>query len=226
MSQPPDYPGTPADPQRGNQTPPGYPPPPGYGAPPPPPPAGPGNGAPPPGPGSRPACQPTARPRRRSARRPCGYGPAAGRRPAARPTARRHHRPGAYRPPGHRRAPGRLPAAAGLRPPARAVPRPLAVQHRRGGELGVEQVHPERRSAHRSPADLPRGDRSSRRCCRSPARGPGPEHEHHLHRRVRQSRVGHSHHLRRRLLRRHGHRLHPVVHRGDLHGRRSSHRRP
>ncbi len=50
MSQPPEYPGNPADPQRG-QTPPGYPPPPGYGAPPPPPPGGPGYGAPPPGPG-------------------------------------------------------------------------------------------------------------------------------------------------------------------------------
>jgi uncharacterized membrane protein len=49
MSQPPEYPGNPVDPQRG-QTPPGYPPPPGYGAPPPPPPGGPGYGAPPPPP--------------------------------------------------------------------------------------------------------------------------------------------------------------------------------
>jgi uncharacterized membrane protein len=47
MSQPPEYPGTPADPQRGNQNPPGYPPPPGYGAPPPPPPPPPGYGPPP-----------------------------------------------------------------------------------------------------------------------------------------------------------------------------------
>jgi uncharacterized membrane protein len=54
MSQPPEYPGNPADPHGGNQNPPGYPPPsygtppppPGYGAPPPPPP---GYGAPPPG---------------------------------------------------------------------------------------------------------------------------------------------------------------------------------
>ncbi|MDT5148139.1 MAG: hypothetical protein QOC58_2784, partial [Mycobacterium sp.] len=36
MSQPPEYPGTPADPYGGNQNPPSYPPPPGYGAPPPP----------------------------------------------------------------------------------------------------------------------------------------------------------------------------------------------
>jgi uncharacterized membrane protein len=47
MSQPPEYPGTPADPHRGNQNPPGYPPPPGYGAPPPPPPPPPGYGPPP-----------------------------------------------------------------------------------------------------------------------------------------------------------------------------------
>jgi len=47
MSQPPEHPGTPADPHGGNQNPPGYPPPPGYGAPPPPPP---GYGAPPPPP--------------------------------------------------------------------------------------------------------------------------------------------------------------------------------
>jgi uncharacterized membrane protein len=44
MSQPPEYPGTPADPRGGQHNPPGYPPPPGYGAPPPPPP--PGYGAP------------------------------------------------------------------------------------------------------------------------------------------------------------------------------------
>ena len=55
MSQPPEYPGTPADPHRGNQNPPGHPPPPGYGAPPPPPPPPPGygpapGGYPPPGP--------------------------------------------------------------------------------------------------------------------------------------------------------------------------------
>ncbi|MGB8390770.1 hypothetical protein [Mycobacterium sp.] len=48
MSQPPEHPGTPADPHGGDQNPPGYPPPPGYGAPPPPPP--PGYGAPPPPP--------------------------------------------------------------------------------------------------------------------------------------------------------------------------------
>ncbi|MBW0014006.1 hypothetical protein [Mycobacterium sp.] len=54
MSQPPEYPGTPADPQRGNQNPPGYPPPPpGYGAPPPSPP--PGYGQPPGGPPSGPS---------------------------------------------------------------------------------------------------------------------------------------------------------------------------
>ena len=57
MSQPPEYPGNPADPHGGNQNPPGYPtPPPGYGAPPPPPgygapPPPPGYGAPPPPPG-------------------------------------------------------------------------------------------------------------------------------------------------------------------------------
>lgn len=62
MSQPPEHPGNPADPQGGNQgTPgqgaPGYPPPPGYGAPPPgygtppPPPPPPGYGTPPPPPG-------------------------------------------------------------------------------------------------------------------------------------------------------------------------------
>jgi len=44
MSQPPEYPGNPADPQWGNQNPPGYPPAPNYGAPPPPPP---GYGPPP-----------------------------------------------------------------------------------------------------------------------------------------------------------------------------------
>jgi uncharacterized membrane protein len=56
MSQPPEYPGNPADPHGGNQNPPGYPPP-SYGAPPPPPgyggqppqaPPPPGYGAPPP----------------------------------------------------------------------------------------------------------------------------------------------------------------------------------
>ncbi|MCV6972660.1 DUF7544 domain-containing protein [Mycobacterium bohemicum] len=63
MSQPPEYPGTPADPSGGGQNPPGYPPPaPGYGAPPPPPPPGygappPGYGAPPPGYGGPPAPQ-------------------------------------------------------------------------------------------------------------------------------------------------------------------------
>ena len=213
MSQPPDYPGTPADPQRGNQTPPGYPPPPGYGAPPPPPPAGPGYGAPPPGPGyGRHASPPPG---------PGGYGPPPGPPPSY---GTPPPPPGAYRPPAtaHPRPATRR---SGLRPAARRS-RPLAVQHRRGGELGVEQVHQERRSAHRSVADLRRGDRCSRRCCRSPARGLGPEHEHHLHRRVRQYRVGHSHHLRRRLVRRHGHRLHPAVHRGDLHGRRNPHRLP
>jgi uncharacterized membrane protein len=46
MSQPPDYPGSPADPSGGNQNPPGYPPPPSYGTPPPPP----GYGTPPPPP--------------------------------------------------------------------------------------------------------------------------------------------------------------------------------
>jgi uncharacterized membrane protein len=47
MSQPPDYPGSPADPSGGNQNPPGYPPPPSYGTPPPPP----GYGTTPPPPG-------------------------------------------------------------------------------------------------------------------------------------------------------------------------------
>jgi uncharacterized membrane protein len=47
MSQPPEYPGNPADPHGGDQNPPGYPPPPSYGTPPPPP----GYGAPPPPPG-------------------------------------------------------------------------------------------------------------------------------------------------------------------------------
>jgi uncharacterized membrane protein len=45
MSQPPEYPGTPNAPHGGGQNPPGYPPPPGYGAPPPP--QAPGYGAPP-----------------------------------------------------------------------------------------------------------------------------------------------------------------------------------
>ncbi len=73
MSQPPDYPGTPADPRRGNQPPQGYPPPPGYGAPPPPPPTGPGYGAPPPGPGyGRHASPPPG---------PGGYGPPPGEGP-------------------------------------------------------------------------------------------------------------------------------------------------
>ena len=47
MSQPPEHPGNPSDPEQGNQNPPGYPPPPGYGTPPPPPP---GYGTPPPPP--------------------------------------------------------------------------------------------------------------------------------------------------------------------------------
>jgi uncharacterized membrane protein len=52
MSQPPEYPGSAADPHGGNPNPPGYPPPPpGYGGPPPPPP---GYGAPPPGYGAPP----------------------------------------------------------------------------------------------------------------------------------------------------------------------------
>jgi uncharacterized membrane protein len=56
MSQPPEYPGNPAESYGGNQNPPGYSSPPGYGAPPPPPPgygrhsAPPGYGAPPPPP--------------------------------------------------------------------------------------------------------------------------------------------------------------------------------
>jgi uncharacterized membrane protein len=70
MSQPPEYPGTPADPQRGDQGPPGYPPPPGYGTPPPPP-DQPGYGAPPPGPDyGRHASPP-----------PGGYGPPPGEGP-------------------------------------------------------------------------------------------------------------------------------------------------
>jgi uncharacterized membrane protein len=76
MSQPPEYPGNPGDPQHGGQNPPGYPPPPpppGYGAPPPPPPGGPGGpgyGAPPPGPGyGRHASPPPG---------PGGYGPPPG----------------------------------------------------------------------------------------------------------------------------------------------------
>ncbi|WP_055404769.1 MULTISPECIES: hypothetical protein [unclassified Mycobacterium] len=72
MSQPPEYPGTPADPHGSEQNPPGYPPPPGYGAPPSgygappsgygappsgygaPPPQAPGYGTPPPGYGTPP----------------------------------------------------------------------------------------------------------------------------------------------------------------------------
>ena len=78
MSQPPDYPGTPADPQRGSQTPPGYPPPPGYGTPPPPPPPGPGYGAPPPAPGyGRHASPPPGS--------PGGYGPPPGPPPGEAP---------------------------------------------------------------------------------------------------------------------------------------------
>jgi uncharacterized membrane protein len=71
MSQPPDYPGTPPDPQRGYQGPPGYPPPPGYGTPPPPPPGPPGYGAPPPGPGYGRHASPPPGP-------PGGYGPPPG----------------------------------------------------------------------------------------------------------------------------------------------------
>jgi uncharacterized membrane protein len=71
MSQPPEYPGTPADPQRGYQGPPGYPPPPGYGTPPPPPP--PGYGAPPPGPGYGRHASPPPGPGG-----PGGYGPPPG----------------------------------------------------------------------------------------------------------------------------------------------------
>ncbi|GJO26209.1 hypothetical protein NJB1507_30350, partial [Mycobacterium marinum] len=40
MSQPPENPGNQADPQGGDQSTPGYPPPPNYGTPPPPPPPG------------------------------------------------------------------------------------------------------------------------------------------------------------------------------------------
>jgi uncharacterized membrane protein len=50
MSQPPEYPGPPNVPHGGGQNPPGYPPPPGYGAPPPPQGPPPGYGAPPPPP--------------------------------------------------------------------------------------------------------------------------------------------------------------------------------
>jgi uncharacterized membrane protein len=79
MSQPPEYPGNPADPQHGGQNPPGYPPPPpppGYGAPPPPPPGGPGGpgyGAPPPGPGYGRHASPPPGPGG-----PGGYGPPPG----------------------------------------------------------------------------------------------------------------------------------------------------
>jgi len=77
MSQPPDYPGHPDDPQRGYQGPPGYPPPPpGYGTPPPPPP--PGYGAPPPAPGYGRHASPPPGP-------PGGYGPPPGPYPGEAP---------------------------------------------------------------------------------------------------------------------------------------------
>ena len=67
MSQPPEHSGNPADPQGGNQNPPGYPPPPGYGTPPPPP----GYGTPPPPPGYGPPPGSAPPP-------PPGYGPPSG----------------------------------------------------------------------------------------------------------------------------------------------------
>ncbi len=97
MSQPPDYPGTPADPYGGNQNPPGYPPPPGYGAPPPPgygAPPPPGYGAPPPpGPGYPP---------------PPGYGPPPG--------------PGYPPPPGYGPPPGPPPGPGYPPPPGYGPP--------------------------------------------------------------------------------------------------------
>ena len=69
MSQPPEYPGTPNTPHGGNQNPPGYPPPPGYGTPHPPPPQAPGYG-PPPG-GYNPPGQPPPSP---GGSPPPGYG--------------------------------------------------------------------------------------------------------------------------------------------------------
>lgn len=104
MSQPPEYPGNPADPQRGNQGPPGYPPPPpGYGTPPPPPP--PGYGAPPPAPGyGRHAGPPTGP--------PGGYGPPPGPPPGEAP------------PPGYGTPPPPPPPAGYGAPPAGYPPQP------------------------------------------------------------------------------------------------------
>ncbi len=105
MSQPPEYPGNPADPQRGNQGPPGYPPPPpGYGAPPPPPPP-PGYGAPPPVPGYGRHAGPPAGP-------PGGYGPPPGPPPGEAP------------PPGYGTPPPPPPPAGYGAPPAGYPPQP------------------------------------------------------------------------------------------------------
>jgi uncharacterized membrane protein len=95
MSQPPGYPGTPADPDGGNQNPPGYPPPPSYGTPPPPPgygaPPPPGYGAPPP-PGYN-----APPPRGYSAPPPLpGYGP-----PGGPPPPPGYGPPVGYPPPGY-----------------------------------------------------------------------------------------------------------------------------
>ncbi|WP_421840297.1 hypothetical protein [Mycobacterium sp.] len=92
MNQPPEHPGNPAEPQGGNQGPPGYPPPPGYGTPPPPP----GYGAPPPSPGYGPPGGPP----------PGSYGPP----------------PGGYPPPGYSPPPpppgyGAPPPGYGAPPP-------------------------------------------------------------------------------------------------------------
>ena len=164
MSQPPEYPGNPADPWGGNQGAPGYPPPPappGYGTPPPPP----GYGAPPPAARIRPAARlrraPTAR--LRHARPPPGYGPGPG----------GHAAPGYGTPPP---PPGYGPPAsapAGYPPPAGyGGPPKSAVQRGRCIQLGMEQVHPERRSARRFVVIYAPGDRRNHRCDDRPHASP------------------------------------------------------
>jgi uncharacterized membrane protein len=112
MSQPPEHPGTPADPERGDQTPPGYPPergdqtppgyppPPGYGTPPPPPP---GYGTPPPPPPGYGTPPPP----------PPGYGA-----PPPAPGYGRHASPPPGSPGGYGPPPGQAPPTYGTPPPA------------------------------------------------------------------------------------------------------------
>ena len=111
MSQPPDYPGNPDDPQRGYQGPPGYPPPPpSYGTPPPPP----GYGAPPPAPGYGRHAGPPPGP-------PGGYGPPPGEAP---PPGYGGPPPGYGTPPPPPPPPAGPPPAGYGAPPAGYPPQP------------------------------------------------------------------------------------------------------